>query len=127
MGDKYNPIKMAKDVIVNLYLDTNLDLIHEYMMKVVEMTNIGYWEIKVTDTEVIMLSDKYRPIEGNRRLMYVLGDIKPVYLDNKESYNCKEYFNKEERSIFRNIRDMIKEHFKIDKSEDNYLEGYYLD
>lgn len=125
--DTYNPIKITKDAIVNLYLDTNLDLIHEYMMKVVEMTNIGYWEIKVTDTEVIMLSDKYRPIEGNRRLMYVLGDIKPVYLDNKESYNCKEYFNKEERSIFRNIRDMIKEHFKIDKSEDNYLEGYYLD
>lgn len=125
--NKYNPIKIAKDAIVNLYLDTNLDLIHEYMMKVVEMTNIGYWEIKVTDTEVIMLSDKYRPIEDNRRLMYVLGDIKPVYLDNKEQFGCKEYFNKEDRTKFRQIRDMIKENFKIDKSEDNYLEGYYLD
>lgn len=125
--NRYNPIKIAKDAIVNLYLDTNLDLIHEYMMKVVEMTNIGYWEIKVTNTEVIMLSDKYRPIEYNRRLMYVLGDIKPVYLDNKEQFGCKEYFNKEDRTKFRQIRDMIKENFKIDKSEDNYLEGYYLD
>lgn len=122
----YNPVKIAKNAIVNLYLDMDLDLIHEYMMKVVEMTNIGYWEIKVKKDEVVMISDKYRPIENNRRLMYVLGDVRPVYLDNRMSFECTEYFNKNDRDVFKNVSKIIRENFKIDHSKDDYLEGYYL-
>ena len=125
-NEKYNPVKIAKNNIVNLYLDIDLDLIHEYMMKLVKMTNIGYWEIKVKKYEVVMISDKYRPIEGNKRLMYVLGDLKPIYMDNKKPFESKEYFNKEERETFRHISKIIRENFKIDYSKDDYLEGYYL-
>lgn len=123
---KYNPIKISKNAIVNLYLDIDLDLIHNYMMKLVKMTNIGYWEIKVKKDEVVMISDKYRPIENNRRLMYVLGDVRPVYLDNRMSFECTEYFNKNDRDVFKNISKIIRENFKIDHSKDDYLEGYYL-
>lgn len=123
---KYNPIKISKNAIVNLYLDMDLDLIHKYMMKLVKMTNIGYWEIKVKKDEVVMISDKYRPIENDRRLMYVLGDVRPVYLDNKMSFECTEYFNKDDRDVFKNISKVIRENFKIDNSKDDYLEGYYL-
>lgn len=122
----YNPVKIAKDTIVNLYLDIDLDLIHKYMMKVVEMTNIGYWEIKVKKSEVVMISDKYRPIDGNKRLMYVLGDVRPVYLDNRKEFECTGYFNKEDRATFRSISDTIRKNFKIDYSKDEYLDGYYV-
>lgn len=122
----YNPIKIAKDSIVNLYLDIDLDLIHKYMMKVVEMTNIGYWEIKVKKSEVVMISDKYRPIDGNKRLMYILGDVRPVYLDDRKEFECSEYFNKEDRAILRSISDTIRKNFKIDHSKDEYLDGYYV-
>ena len=124
--EKYNPVKIAKDNIVNLYLDIDLDLIHECMMKLVEMTNIGYWEIKVKKSEVVMISDKYRPIEGNKRLMYVLGDLKPIYMDDKKPSESKEYFNKEDRETFRHISNLIRENFKIDYSKDDYLDGYYV-
>lgn len=76
--------------------------------------------------EVVMISDKYRPIENGRRLMYVLGDVRPVYLDNKMSFECTEYFNKDDRDVFKNISKIIRENFKIDHSKDDYLEGYYL-
>ena len=125
-NEKYNPVKIAKNNIVNLYLDIDLDLIHEYMMKLVEMTNIGYWEIKVKKSEVVMISDKYRPIEGNKRLMYVLGDLKPIYMDDKKPFESKEYFNKEERETFRHISKIIRENFKIYYSKDDYLDGYYV-
>lgn len=122
----YNPVKIAKDTIVNLYLDIDLDLIHKYMMKVVEMTNIGYWEIKVKKSEVVMISDKYRPLEGGKRLMYVLGDVRPIYLDDRKEFECTEYFNKEDRATFKSISDTIRKNFKIDHSEDDYLDGYYI-
>lgn len=123
---EYNPVKIAKDTIVNLYLDIDLDLIHKYMMKLVEMTNIGYWEIKVKKSEVIMLSDKYRPLEGGKRLMYVLGDVVPVYLDNRMPLEANGYFNKNDRDKFKQISDVIRKNFKIDSSKDDYLDGYYL-
>ena len=96
------------------------------MMKVVEMTNIGYWEIKVKKSEVVMISDKYRPLEGGTRLMYVLGDVRPVYLDDRKEFECTEYFNKEDRAMFKSISDTIRKNFKIDHSEDDYLDGYYI-
>ena len=123
---KYNPIKIVKDSIVNLYLDTDLDLIHEYMMKLVEMTNVGYWEIKVKKSEVVMISDKHRPLDNGKRLMYVLGDVVPVYLDDRMPFESNGQFKKNDRDKFKQISEMIRENFKIDYSEDDYLKDYYL-
>ena len=90
------------------------------------MTNVGYWEIKVKESEVVMISDKYRPLEGGKRLMYVLGDVVPVYLDDRMPFENNGHFNKADRDKFKQISEMIRENFKIDYSEDDYLKGYYL-
>lgn len=85
-------------------------------------TNVNFWEIKVKEHDVVLISDKY----NKEKLIYVFGD---EYVRDYETRGekVKYHLRDEDVEVFKNYRYIIPKIFEVDNTEDDYVQDVYMD
>lgn len=86
------------------------------------LTNVDFWEIKVKENDVVLISDKYH----SQKLIYVFGD---KYVIDYETRGEKVKFpiSDEDVKVFEDYRYRIPKVFEVDTTEDDYVQEVYVD
>lgn len=85
-------------------------------------TGVSFWEIKVKEHDVVLISDKYH----EQKLIYVFGD---KYVRDYETRGEKVKYSlkDEDVDVFKDYRYRIPKVFEVDTTEDDYVQDVYMD
>ena len=118
--------KKQKDEIDNGMLKVMESIDLEELRKVLEnitfITDIDFWEIKVKEHDVVLISDKY----DGQKLIYVFGD-KYVRDYETRGEKIKYSLKDEDVDVFKDYRYRIPKVFEVDTTEDDYVQDVYMD
>lgn len=86
------------------------------------VTGVDFWEIKVKEHDVVLISDKYH----KEKLIYVFGD---KYVRDSETRGEKVKYSLRDADveIFKDYRYRIPKIFEVDTTEDDYVQDVYMD
>lgn len=100
----------------------DLELLRKSLEDITYITGIYFWEIKVKENDVVLISDKYH----EQKLIYVFGD---KYIRDYETRGekFKRSLKDETVETFNNFRCVIPKVFEIDTTEDDYIQEVYMD
>lgn len=100
----------------------DLEELRRSLENIIIVTDKDFWEIKVKEHDVVLISDKY----DGQRLIYVFGDKHVVDYETrgeKAKYPIKD----EDVEIFKDYRYRIPKVFEVDTTEDDYIQEIYMD
>lgn len=85
-------------------------------------TGVSFWEIKVKEQDVVLISDKYY----KEKLIYVFGD---KYVRDYETRGEKVKYSlrEEDVEIFKDYQYRLPKVFEVDTTEDDYVQEVYMD
>lgn len=100
----------------------DLELLRKSLEDITYITGIYFWEIKVKENDVVLISNKYH----EQKLIYVFGD---KYIRDYETRGekFKRSLKDETVETFNNFRYVIPKVFEIDTTEDDYIQEVYMD
>lgn len=100
----------------------DLEVLRNTLKNVSYLTGVDFWEIKVKENDVVLISDKYH----SQKLIYVFGD---KYVIDYETRGEKVKFpiSDEDVKVFEDYRYRIPKVFEVDTTEDDYVQEVYVD
>ena len=100
----------------------DLEVLRNALKNISYLTNVDFWEIKVKENDVVLISDKYH----SQKLIYVFGD---KYVIDYETRGEKVKFpiSDEDVTVFEDYRYRIPKVFEVDTTEDDYVQEVYVD
>ena len=100
----------------------DLEVLRHTLKNISYLTEVYFWEIKVKENDVVLISDKYH----SQKLIYVFGD---KYIIDYETRGEKVKFpiSDEDVKVFEDYRYRIPKVFEVDTTEDDYVQEVYVD
>lgn len=100
----------------------DLEVLRNTLKNISYLTGVGFWEIKVKENDVVLISDKYH----KDKLIHVFGD-KYVRDYETRGEKVKLTIKDEDVEVFENYRYRIPKVFEVDTTEDDYVQEVYVD
>lgn len=100
----------------------DLEVLRNTLKNVSYLTGVDFWEIKVKENDVVLISDKYH----KDKLIYVFGDKHIIDYDTRVE-KVKFPISDEDIKVFEDYRYRIPKVFEVDTTEDDYVQEVYVD
>lgn len=100
----------------------DLEVLRNALKNISYLTGVDFWEIKVKENDVVLISDKYH----KDKLIYVFGDKHIIDYETKGE-KVKFPISDEDVKVFENYRYRIPKVFEVDTTEDDYVQEVYVD
>lgn len=100
----------------------DLEVLRNTLKNISYLTNVDFWEIKVKENDVVLISDKYH----KDKLIYVFGDKHIIDYETRGE-KVKFPISDEDVTVFEYYRYRIPKVFEVDTTEDDYVQEVYVD
>ena len=100
----------------------DLEVLRNTLKNISYLTDVDFWEIKVKENDVVLISDKYH----KDKLIYVFGDKHIIDYETRGE-KVKFPISDEDVTVFEDYRYRIPKVFEVDTTEDDYVQEVYVD
>ena len=100
----------------------DLEVLRTALKNISYLTGVDFWEIKVKENDVVLISDKYH----KDKLIYVFGDKHIIDYETRGE-KVKFPISDEDVTVFEDYRYRIPKVFEVDTTEDDYVQEVYVD
>lgn len=100
----------------------DLEVLRTALKNISHLTGVNFWEIKVKENDVVLISDKYH----KDKLIYVFGDKHVIDYETRGE-KVKFPISDEDVKVFEDYRYRIPKVFEVDTTEDDYVQEVYVD
>lgn len=100
----------------------DLEVLRNALKNISYLTGVDFWEIKVKENDVVLISDKYH----KDKLIYVFGDKHIIDYETRGE-KVKFPISDEDVTVFEDYRYRIPKVFEVDTTEDDYVQEVYVD
>lgn len=100
----------------------DLEVLRTALKNISYLTGVDFWEIKVKENDVVLISDKYH----KDKLIYVFGDKHIIDYETRGE-KVKFPISDEDATVFEDYRYRIPKVFEVDTTEDDYVQEVYVD